>query len=401
VYWFSARRVSPIYAIAGAIFLLCTTAYDYAFEARPYGLVLGFTGLALVAWQRATDDTERRGIALGVLTLMLTAAIHSHYYAGLALGPLCAAELTRTVVRRRLDLPGWASLLSPLVTLAPLAPLLRAASGYSGKFWSPPTLLGIFDTYRHLIYLAVPALVLLAILGTVFKGAKSPVQYPSLRPPLHELAAISFLALLPFEEYVFAKAITHAFTLRYVLSTNLAIAILVAWGLDWMLGDRPRAAVVATLLLSVCFAANFVLARSGVRGDAQDIRDVCRFLDATDPNLAVVIADPLTFFVISHYAPAGLKARLAYLADVRIATDRTGTDTPERGLIAMKEIAPLRVLGYRSFFELKRPFLVYANRAPYSWVMQQLVADGTTIQLSGVCGDSLLYLVNRSANAIP
>jgi len=94
VYWFSARRTSTVCAMAGAIFLLCTAAYEYVYEARPYGLVLGFSGLALVAWQRATENSERRGIALGGLALMLTAAVHTHYYAPLVLGPLRASEFT-------------------------------------------------------------------------------------------------------------------------------------------------------------------------------------------------------------------------------------------------------------------------------------------------------------------
>ena len=59
VYWFARCRASSVCAAAGAIFLLCTSAYRYAYEARPYGLVLAFSGLALLAWQRATDAEGR------------------------------------------------------------------------------------------------------------------------------------------------------------------------------------------------------------------------------------------------------------------------------------------------------------------------------------------------------
>ena len=85
---------------------------------------------------------------------------------------------------------------------------------------------------------------------------------------------------------------------------------------------------------------------------------------------------------------------MTYLADVQIATDRTGTDTPERGLIALKEIAPLRVIGYREFLKSGRPFFVYANLGPYSWVVQQLAEDGRKIEVSRVHGDIFLFLVN-------
>src|SRR5262249_54365614 len=107
VYWFAARRATSLCAAAGAIFLLCTYAYPYAHEARPYGLVLAFSGLALVAWQRAAEESGPRGLALTGLALMLTAAVHTHYYGVLLLGPLCAAELTRSYIRRRIDLAVW------------------------------------------------------------------------------------------------------------------------------------------------------------------------------------------------------------------------------------------------------------------------------------------------------
>src|SRR5258708_22103612 len=112
VFFFARHRASSVSAAAGAIFLLCTSAYEYAYEARPYGLVLAFSGLALVAWQHATTEEEgsSRRVALAVLALMLSAAIHTHYYAALIFGPLCAAEFTRSFVRRRLDLPVWVRL---------------------------------------------------------------------------------------------------------------------------------------------------------------------------------------------------------------------------------------------------------------------------------------------------
>jgi 4-amino-4-deoxy-L-arabinose transferase-like glycosyltransferase len=77
VYWFARRHTSPVTAAAGAIFLLCTYAYQFAYEARPYDLVVAFSGLALVAWQRATEESRARGGALAGVALMITAAIHN------------------------------------------------------------------------------------------------------------------------------------------------------------------------------------------------------------------------------------------------------------------------------------------------------------------------------------
>jgi hypothetical protein len=178
-----------------------------------------------------------------------------------------------------------------------------------------------------------------------------------------------------------------------VLSTTLAAAILVAWSLDCAIGDRPKASVLACLLIAMCFLANFVQDERLVTHDAATLRDVCRFLEATDPGLPVLIADPLLFFRVSHYAPPSLAARLMYLADVKIATDRIDTDTIERGLIALKEIAPLRVVSYRSFLSSSQPFLVYASPGYFSWLVPQLAENGAKLEISHVRSEGLLYLV--------
>jgi len=211
--------------------------------------------------------------------------------------------------------------------------------------------------------------------------------------------AIACLALLPFAGIVLAKTITGAFTMRYVLSAVLGIAVLVAWGLDWVIGDRPRVAFLAMILFVGCFLATCVQDKRAVAGDAQQMRNVCRFLAGRNPELPVVIAAPHLFFKLSHYAPPELTARLAYLADAKIALHRTGTDTVERGLMALKQIAPLRVLDYHGFLDSGRPFLVYASPDSFSWVVPQLAEDGRKIEAFGVDGGAFLFMVTEADSA--
>ena len=61
-------------ALCAAAFPLVTIAYSYAFEARPYGLLLGFAALALVSWQSATLN-RGRSIALVCLGASVAAAV--------------------------------------------------------------------------------------------------------------------------------------------------------------------------------------------------------------------------------------------------------------------------------------------------------------------------------------
>ena len=78
-------------------------AYLYAFEARAYGLVLGFAALALLSWQSVALG-RRRVLSLVCLAGGLSAAVSSHYYGIFVILPLALGEASRSVSRRRVDL---------------------------------------------------------------------------------------------------------------------------------------------------------------------------------------------------------------------------------------------------------------------------------------------------------
>src|SRR5262245_65490298 len=63
---FVSKRSSALYGFAAMLVPLITVAYDYAYEARPYGLVLGFCGLALLCWQSAAEGHYRKLPLIGL-----------------------------------------------------------------------------------------------------------------------------------------------------------------------------------------------------------------------------------------------------------------------------------------------------------------------------------------------
>src|SRR5262249_18522328 len=135
---FVSRRSTIVYGIAAMLFPLSTGAYYYAFEARPYGLVLGLAGLAMICWQSLAEG-EGRALPLAGLALSLAAAVSCHYYAVLVLIPFVCGEAARTLSRRRLDLPVWAAMAASLVPLLIFFPLIARARSYSKVFWSQPS----------------------------------------------------------------------------------------------------------------------------------------------------------------------------------------------------------------------------------------------------------------------
>ena len=71
VYCFVRRRRGPVLALFAMLALACSGMAKYGSEARPYALLLAFTGLTLVSWQAATEENRPRlmpliGVALGI-----------------------------------------------------------------------------------------------------------------------------------------------------------------------------------------------------------------------------------------------------------------------------------------------------------------------------------------------
>src|SRR5262245_6652550 len=56
LYRFVSKRSTALYGLIAMLFALTTNACYYAFEARPYGLILGFSGIALLCWQSFLEE---------------------------------------------------------------------------------------------------------------------------------------------------------------------------------------------------------------------------------------------------------------------------------------------------------------------------------------------------------
>jgi ABC-type Co2+ transport system permease subunit len=70
LYEFVRRRKGVVFGFVALLLPVVTEAYTYALDARAYGPLLGFCGIALVAWQAAAED-RRRVPALAVLMVSM------------------------------------------------------------------------------------------------------------------------------------------------------------------------------------------------------------------------------------------------------------------------------------------------------------------------------------------
>ncbi|MGH9674216.1 MAG: hypothetical protein ACRD44_13625, partial [Bryobacteraceae bacterium] len=346
---FVARRCGETAGWVALLIAMFTEACGYAWEARPYGLVLGFTGLALVFWQRATELAPREK-ALAGLWLSLAAAMSSHYYAVLLYVPLIAGETVRWRIRRKPDFGLWAALALGALPLAAFVPMMRASGSYAAAFWARPSILSLGTFWEFLLApLVAPAVVLLAIAAARARRGGEPA------PPglfAYEIAAAIGFCAVPAVLLAIAFVATNAYSDRYALAAAAGVSILAA-----LAADRFRAAGLAFATLFVVFALR------------QLIWAMFLFTAPPDPVAAhamlnegrgepVAIANGVLYLQLAHYAP---DSNFYYLADASRAVRYAGADSVDRALLALRRWRKLQVIDYEEFLQREVRFVIYQS----------------------------------------
>jgi hypothetical protein len=377
LYAIVSRRCGRTFGCLAALFAFATSAHSiYAYEARPYGLLLGFSGLAVLCWQRAA---EGRRVALLGLALSLAAAVSTHYYAVLVFVPLGLAELARAMRRRRLDLPMAAALaagLAPLLLYYPVVQQARAvlASG----FWAKPKWESVAVFYQKLLEAdllpCVAVLLFLAIYPKIRATAPDrDTDEPSTAPPIEEVVLAVAFAVLPFFGIALAKLFTGAFSERYVIPAVIGLALAFAYAAcHYARGCQVFAVSVGVILLGWWLATDAM--RFHEMADKRQALDaVCRRLSETgERETPLVVSDSLSFMQLTYYAPDALRSRLTYLNSPELSLRYKGYDTDEVALRIMRKWVPLNVVDYEEFVSSHRRFLVYDRG---SWLPSALVGS--------------------------
>jgi Dolichyl-phosphate-mannose-protein mannosyltransferase len=399
LYGVARRFVSVPYAIFATVFPLLTGAFDYAYEARPYALVLGFCGCALWCWFEGTGGT-RRSLAVVGLAVSLAAALTCHYYAILAFLPLAAGEAVRSWQRRRLDLPVLIAFLVAIAPLVVLFPLIRAAHSFSTTFWAKPEWESTINFYQAVLYpselllFAVPlALVVHGLINSEIAGA-SPGRLPI---SLSGLVIVVGFALLPVAAVILAKTITHAYTDRYALIAVIGLTGVLVWALSRLASDGTIPALLLIFLGVALFGVQSVRHYRALVGSAGNDEQTLRFLVDTAGGQPVAIQDPHLFFELSALLNGRVGLTLVYLFDRERALAYTGTDTVELGLMTLKSWAPLHLEKFDDFVARKSPILVYtppplSEPSVFGWLVRELERDHWHFTVSAHNGEHPLFL---------
>ena len=399
---FVSRRSNAVYGFAAMLFPWITGASRYAYEARAYGLVMGFSALALVCWQSCCEGGRRRW-ALAGLTVSVAGALMSHCYAVLLFVPLGLGELTRSVRAKRIDWPVWLAIgvAAPLVIT--YLPLMHANNGFALKnAIFEPRFASIAEFCEAVLRPAVwPWLIGFAVvlLPGRRSGEKQPVRATDI--PAHEIAAAAGLVSIPLFVLVLAFALTHVFETRYGLPAVMGLGILFAFLAYTRTANRGATGVA----LMGIFLAGFLMNSFWTRPDDTTQSMAIRGLDPdqVEKGVPFVIGNGTLFLQVDHYAKPDLTSRLYLLRDPGAAVRYTGSDIYDNSYPIMRRWFPIKghIEDYQSFISRHDRFMVFGPmHDPLDWLVFKLVDDGAQMNFRGQFGDNLLFEVMPRPTAV-
>lgn len=261
LFYFVRRIATPRTAMFALAFPACTVAFTYTLQIRPYGLLLGLFGLAMLSWQTAARRDQHRAAALVLLSLSIAAAVNSQYFGVLLMLPLGAAEAVRSRQRRRLDTAMLLALAAGMAGMIFVLPFVKGAMQFRGHYKAGNVpYQSITQSYNFFLLgrgaFSVPTnhglAVLLGLLIVIVLTCYIRLwRSGTLRLPDAEFVFLLVLAALPVFAFLLGHFITHAMEPRYALGAVIGVTALLAIALTPLLESRIAGPLI---LAALCIA---------------------------------------------------------------------------------------------------------------------------------------------------
>lgn len=395
-----ARRTTPLHGFLAMLFPSLTLAFSYAFEARPYALVLLFAACTFLCWQLTRERRWRR-LALPALSLSLGAAFAVHYNACLIALPLLAGEAIRAARRRCLDIPVLVAICCGALPGIFLLPHILALKDFPGVSTTSVSTLGkVYLAYQTIF--AYPVLMSfgicagLAVWFAMPRRSKADDRLSASEFDSLSLAASGVFLIIPMAYGVIAH-FSQTYYPRYVIETVIGAAIFLALLLDGAHRAAPRLAGVL-LSITVVLVAYIAVQRLRVP-DENDWGTYAHYSDLFDPNTKPLYnsTDPIVlgqgpYLLTVRYGNEELRRRAFHLlsdsnrkADFMGWYDRIFYQAMQPGLPL-----PNHLSGYERFTREHPHFLLYN---PDGWLIKRLLSDGQDVKIQAILPRDILYSV--------
>jgi hypothetical protein len=398
LFFFVGKRLGYVLGLCAMILPLVTDMEFYAGEARPYGMLLGFFGLALLAWRNAIENPRRR-YALPLFAATLLLMVSTHAYAIVTVGVFGLAELVRWAENRKPDLPLWTCFLA---ALPPLSFYLRPMQSFRTASVNPTRWAGwgefpFFYQYffRNRLLLIVLMGMLAVALALLRKGRKP--SSPGL--PIYEAVFAYLLSVSPIISVALAVFVTSFVSPRYSICAMAGIAMTAILVIDAIAPSRHHAALALLFVSVLLFGLD---QRYGAfNRPAMETRDaqlIAPFASVPD-DAPLVVASGLAFLPTEIYSSAGNLDRTFYLMDNQAGVKYTGstnfTALPDLGKYLHYRA---HLVDYSAFVKEHRKFYAFG---PYTgvddWQIRKLLDDGARLvekgRYNGEFTDNFLFEV--------
>jgi len=391
VYLFSRKKL-PAFAGLTAVLLITLSPFrEYALEARPYSLLVGFLAMSAVLWQRI-DETW---FMTPLLALFLILAVSSHYLAVVALSSFGIAELAWTLLSRRIRWGVWAACLlasSPFFVCLPV--LLHFRDIFGENIWARPSWILVRNTYGSYLGLDSKLVsVLILFFGLVVGDSLLRMVRPPRKRPCEcgfsapEIILVSGFVFYPALLVVLTKLLGSSYTSRYGWPAILGLVLGSVYLLRTLWLRSSSAYLLVALLIAFGLQGGhdfWMLYKAGstrVRVDERWTR--LAELSRSEPGIPVVIGSGIGYLEAAEYAPLELRDRLVQVVDPDVATRLVGSDTTDKTNRLLAEFIPLRVEDLSRFQAAHQKFILYSGGA-YDWFTQYLVDSRYNMRLIGV-----------------
>jgi hypothetical protein len=383
----AAKHFGNTIGMTAAAAFLCSPAIRYAWENRPYMILMCALTLLMWAWDAATapERTWRSVAAVGLASVMM---VSDHLIGVACLAPFAVGEVVRLYRRRRADWVLWLCLFTPSLLGLGLFYQIHHLRTNSFPVQNMPSFMLAWNTYGELLndFFFAASICILALAFMPHARESPSLRRKSLR--VEELAMLWALALLPMMTLI-AGAILHIqFWRRYGFCAMIGVAILV----PWMITYRSRVPKTLSVFIFFALVASVIEKASTewtvVGAESTGLFQTGRVpmhLQDLDRSLPIVDASPMTYMEMSDREPAEIVSRVFYLTDYKAALRYSGYTLFDNEA-KIRQILELRSHTARlREFAAEHPkfYMVAAYPSTDDWLPRKLADSGANVDYLG------------------
>jgi hypothetical protein len=406
LFLFLRRRLPGPYGLIGMIFPMFTLAWQYALEARAYGPMLGFAGIALVAWQRASG-LKRASAWLPLITIGLVGALLCHPYAVLLAIPFAFGEIVRSAGRRQVDWKMWIAFAAaaPVVLLYPAVFAPTESINLKGV---QPGLSVIPRFYSEVFGTAIWPLVLaLGLVVAFWLARKIPFDDPNAGGvffPAHEIAILLGFALAPIVLLIcIVLSNGLVYFPRYGLICVIGVSGFLTLVLYRCMGGNQFAAKIILAVLMFWFVGS--RGRYVLRGIGDPVAEYQRLhpllFQALSDGRPVLVESGVTIMEAEFYLPDVGAKRLHYATwDPVLRRQYPWQDMADQLTTFAKRLIPMRfeLTTWSGFAARTTSFLLHVDGAEGGEIVYEtLLRDGWDLRLVAHHGGEAVYEATHKA----